>query len=70
VGYLDKDPAGATEYLGMLNVPVYGETWEKKLAWYKASDFLEQLITSQDAPNGGTDAGEIERLARARIPNK
>jgi exodeoxyribonuclease V alpha subunit len=55
------------EHLGMLNVPAYRDSWEKKLAWYKASGFFDQLIMSEDAPNGGIDASEIERIARARI---
>lgn len=55
------------EHLGMLNVPAYREAWEKKLAWYKATGFFDQLITSEDAPNGGIDAGAIQRLAKTRI---
>ncbi len=55
------------EHLGMLNVPAYRDAWEKKLAWYRMMGFFDQLITSQDAPNGGIDAGEIQRLARTRI---
>ena len=54
-------------HLGMLNVPAYRDAWEKKLAWYKATGFFDQLITSQDASNGGIDASEIERIARVRI---
>ena len=55
------------EHLGMLNVPAYRDAWEKKLAWYKATGFFDQLITSEDAPNGGIDAGAIQQLARTRI---
>lgn len=55
------------EHLGMLGVPSYREAWERKLEWYKACGFLEQLITSEDGPDGGIDATVIERLARERI---
>ncbi|MDZ4855341.1 MAG: hypothetical protein SGJ26_10885 [Nitrospirota bacterium] len=55
------------EHLGMLNVPAYHDAWEKKLAWYRSRGFVDQLITSEDAPNGGIDASEIQRLARERI---
>jgi len=55
------------EHLGMLTVPAYREGWEKKLAWYKSAGFLDRLITSEDSPDGGIDAGAIERLARERI---
>lgn len=41
--------------------------WAKKLEWYKACGFFDQLITSEDAPDGGIDAGAIERLARDRV---
>ncbi|MBX3316390.1 MAG: AAA family ATPase [Phycisphaeraceae bacterium] len=55
------------EHLGMLGVPTYREAWEKKLAWYKAHGFVDQLIMSEDAPDGGIDAGAIERVAKTRI---
>jgi exodeoxyribonuclease V alpha subunit len=55
------------EHLGMLSVPAYAESWARKRAWYEAHGFAEQLITSQDAPDGGIDAGEIERVARERV---
>jgi len=55
------------EHLGMLSVPAYREAWEKKLEWYKTHGFFEQLITSEDAPDGGIDASAIERIARERV---
>lgn len=55
------------EHLGMLSVPAYREAWERKLAWYKSNGFAEQLITSEDAPDGGIDAASIERLAKERV---
>ncbi len=55
------------EHIGMLDVPAYRDASEEKLAWYKTTGFFDQLITSEDAPNGGIDAGAIQRLARTRI---
>lgn len=55
------------EHLGMLGVPAYREAWEKKLVLYKACGFLDQLIVSEDGPDGGIDAAAIERLARERV---
>lgn len=55
------------EHLGMLNVPAYLESWERKLEWYKTNGFIDQLITSEDAADGGIDAAAIERQARERV---
>ncbi|MGK3998919.1 AAA family ATPase [Sorangium sp. So ce1024] len=55
------------EHLGMLGVPAYREAWQKKLEWYTACGFFDQLITSEDGPDGGIDAAAIERLARERV---
>lgn len=55
------------EHLGMLSVPSYCESWERKKAWYEANGFLSQLVTSEDGPDGRIDASEIERTARRRI---
>jgi hypothetical protein len=55
------------EHLGMLNVPSYREAWERKQAWYKGNGFSDLLITSQDGPDGGIDAGRIEQIARKHI---
>src|SRR5262249_53291529 len=55
------------EHLGMLSVPSYRESWERKKAWYGANGILAQLVTSEDGPDGSIDASEIERTARRRI---
>ena len=55
------------EHLGMLNLPNYRMAWERKLQWYQDNNFDRQLITSEDSPNGGINAVEIERLARRNI---
>jgi hypothetical protein len=55
------------EHLGMLSVPSYRESWERKKAWYEANGFAGRLITSEDGPDGRIDAIEIERIARQRI---
>lgn len=55
------------EHLGMLRVPSYQDAWERKLQWYTDNGHDSQLITSQDAPNGGIDAAKIEELARKHI---
>jgi hypothetical protein len=55
------------EHLGMLGVPAYREAWERKLEWYRACGFLDQLIVSEDGPDGGIDASAIERIARERV---
>jgi len=55
------------EHLGMLSVPSYREQWERKRQWYKDNGYAARLITSEDGPDGGIDALEIERIARKRI---
>ncbi|MBA2244937.1 MAG: AAA family ATPase [Gemmatimonadetes bacterium] len=55
------------EHLGMLSVPSYREAWERKRRWYENHGWLDRLITSEDRPDGGIDAAEIERIARGRI---
>jgi len=55
------------EHLGMLNLPNYRTAWERKLKWYRDNNFDRQLIVSQDSPNGGINAAEIEQLARQNI---
>jgi AAA domain-containing protein/UvrD-like helicase family protein len=55
------------EHLGMLSVPSYRESWDRKKAWYEANGFAAQLVTSEDGPDGRIDASEIERTARRRI---
>lgn len=55
------------EHLGMLTVPSYREQWERKIKWYQANGYWGRLIASQDGPDGGIDASEIEHIARKRI---
>lgn len=55
------------EHLGMLGVPSYREAWDRKREWYENNRYGKQLITSEDAPDGGIDAAKIERIARERI---
>jgi hypothetical protein len=55
------------EHLGMLTVPSYREAWGRKQPWYEDNGFADKLITSEDKPDGGIDASEIERIACARI---
>ncbi len=55
------------EHLGMAGVPAYDQAWERKLAWYQANGFADQLVTSSDKPDGGIDVPLIEKIARQRI---
>lgn len=55
------------EHLGMLSVPSYKEAWDRKRQWYEDNGFLNRVITSEDGPDGGIDAAEIERIARNKI---
>ena len=55
------------EHLGMLTVASYREQWERKRQWYEDNSYYDRLITSEDGPDGGIDASEIERIARKRI---
>jgi len=55
------------EHLGMLSVPSYREQWERKREWYEVNGYAEQLITSEDSPDGGIDSSDIEKTARQRI---
>lgn len=55
------------EHLGMLSVPSYRASWERKKAWYERNGYIDQLITSEDGEDGSIDASEIERIARERI---
>lgn len=55
------------EHLGMLDVPSYLASWERKRVWYERNGYGSALVTSRDGPDGSIDAAEIERLARERI---
>lgn len=51
----------------MLAVPSYQEAWQRKRRWYENNGFADRLITSEDKPDGGIDASEVERIAHARV---
>jgi ATP-dependent exoDNAse (exonuclease V) alpha subunit len=55
------------EHLGMLDVPSYRESWERKRTWYELNGYANSVITSQDGPDGAINVTEIERVARERI---
>jgi hypothetical protein len=51
----------------MLSVPSYREAWDRKKQWYLDNGYMNQVVTSEDAVDGGIDAAEIERIARKKI---
>ena len=55
------------EHLGMLSVPSYKEKWDRKHEWYRKNGYIDQLITSEDKPDGSISSPEIEALARKHI---
>ncbi|MGC8603864.1 MAG: AAA family ATPase [Desulfomonilaceae bacterium] len=55
------------EHLGLISVPSYREQWERKQDWYERNGYADQLITSQDGPDGSIDATTIEQIAREQI---
>jgi ATP-dependent exoDNAse (exonuclease V) alpha subunit len=55
------------EHLGMLSVPSYRQSWERKLAWYRENGYEDQLITSEDGPDGSINVTKIEEIARKEI---
>ena len=55
------------EHLGMLSIPSYTAAWERKKAWYEREGLIDQVITSEDGPDGSLDAQRIEQTARERI---
>lgn len=55
------------EHLGMLSLPSYRESWNRKKQWYKDNGYWEQVITSEDKPDGGIDAELIVSTARQKI---
>ncbi len=58
------------EHLGMLSVPSYRESWERKLKWYAKSGVLPEggpngrLVWSEDQPDGGIDSKALTALIR------
>ncbi|WP_235271877.1 AAA family ATPase [Methanosarcina mazei] len=55
------------EHLGMLSVPSYRQSWERKRAWYRENGYEDQLITSEDGPDGSINVTKIEEIARKKI---
>ncbi len=68
------DPASGEkvlwEHLGMLVVPAYKRSWERKRDWYAANGVLPsggshaQLVTSEDSPGGGIDSKALDEQIR------
>lgn len=55
------------EHLGMLAMPSYRDAWNRKIQWYKDNGYWEQVITSEDSPDGGIDAASIVSTAKQKI---
>ena len=55
------------EHLGMLSLPSYRQSWNRKKQWYKDNGYWEQVITSEDKPDGGIDAELIVATAKNKI---
>lgn len=55
------------EHLGMLMVPSYRDAWERKEAWYQANGYSDQLLISQDGPDGNIDVTQVEKTIRNDI---
>lgn len=55
------------EHLGMLAMPSYRDAWNRKIQWYKDNGYWEQVITSEDNPDGGIDAASIVSTAKQKI---
>jgi hypothetical protein len=54
------------EHFGMLGLTTYRD-WMRKKAWYEAHGLLDNVVTSQEDPDGGIDSIEIEGIARTKI---
>ncbi len=55
------------EHLGMLTLPSYRESWNRKKQWYKDNGYWDQVITSEDKSDGGIDAELITSIAKQKI---
>jgi len=67
------------EHLGMFNLASYRKKWDEKLKWYKVHNILPYedgggengtLIISREAPDGGIDSQEINRMIKKIILRK
>lgn len=73
---IDDAESGETfywEHCGMLHLPGYGESWERKLQWYKDHGVLPEdegggengsLIVTRDDENGSIDSAEIDAIVK------
>jgi hypothetical protein len=58
------------EHLGMLSVPGYRESWERKRTWYAANGVLSSggpngtLVVSEDSEGGGIDSAALDAQIR------
>ena len=54
------------EHLGMLDLPSYRESWEKKLAFYHSIGYKEgeNLFTTQDGDNGAFDTLDVLKVIK------
>ena len=52
------------EHLGMLDLPSYKESWEKKLAFYHSIGYKEgeNLFTTQDGDNGAFNTMDVLKV--------
>jgi exodeoxyribonuclease V alpha subunit len=55
------------EHLGMLALPSYREDWIRKKSWYGSHGLLDQVITSEEDPEGGIDSLKIQQIATDKI---
>lgn len=73
---IQDDISGRTiywEHLGLLHREDYRQSWEKKLAWYRANGVLPHeegggpsgtLVVTRDDPQGGFDSQSITQLLK------
>jgi exodeoxyribonuclease V alpha subunit len=55
------------EHLGMLSIPSYRASWDRKKIWYEENGFWNQVVTSEDGDDGSINAAVIEATARKKI---
>ena len=51
----------------MQSTPSWAQGWERKKVWYRDHGYLNQVLTSEDGPDGGIVAKAIEATARRQI---
>ncbi len=76
---IEDDAGGETylwEHLGMLSVPSYRRSWERKQAWYAAKGVLPiedgggaraALIVTTDDAAGGIDSAAVHTLIETHL---